>query len=324
MNKTVSGINVDSIGDLSSLLDTPENEAGESGPMELSLEVIHEDPDQPRKDDNPGFSSESLGELAATIKTRGIKTPISVRAHPEVSGEYIINHGARRFRASKLAQKTTIPAFVDNDYTDDDQLIENLQRDELTAREIAEFIQKKIDQGVKKGQIAKIIGKSNAFISQHVVLLDLPDVINDAFVSGRVNDVTVVNELVKLHKSEPECVEDWMSDETQDLTRASLKLLREYIDAKNSDEANADEPNGHDDTLEEDDQGLEDEKEKKPTDPNKLKKAIIQVSYDGRDARLLLDRRPSSHGMAWVKYEDDGDEFECDLSGVSLTAVLEG
>jgi len=100
-------------------------------PLSLPLELIDEDPDQPRTAGNSGFSPESIAELGATIKTRGVKSPISVREHPKAPGRYLINHGARRFRASKWAGKTTIPAFLDADYTNDDQVIENLQRDAL-------------------------------------------------------------------------------------------------------------------------------------------------------------------------------------------------
>lgn len=69
--------------------------AGTLGPQELSMDPIDEDPNQPRKEDN---------------------------------------HGARRFRGSKWAEKATIPGFIDNYCNDDDQVIENLQRNEMTAR----------------------------------------------------------------------------------------------------------------------------------------------------------------------------------------------
>ncbi|MCL6484557.1 MAG: ParB/RepB/Spo0J family partition protein, partial [Janthinobacterium lividum] len=76
----------------------------EGGPLELPLELIDEDPLQPRSAANPGFTAHSLSELAASIHLRGIKTPISVRRHPERPGRYIINHGARRYRAERREQ----------------------------------------------------------------------------------------------------------------------------------------------------------------------------------------------------------------------------
>ncbi len=226
-NKTATSLG--DMGDLSALLD----EAPKTGGfLEISLDLIQEDPDQPRKSDNPGFSQISIAELAATIRERGVKSPISVRVNED--GVYIINHGARRYRASKVAGKTTIPAFIDQDYNEADQVIENLQRNELTAREIADFIGRELAKGVKKGVIAKSIGKSPAFVTQHVTLLELPDVIADAFNSGRASDVTAINELVSLFKKHPDDVELWLADDSQEVSRASVKLLREFIELKDS------------------------------------------------------------------------------------------
>lgn len=223
-----SGLALDAIGDLPALLATPKAEPS-GRPLELALELIEEDPNQPRKQDNPGFSVDSLKELAATIRARGIKTPISVRVNPHQPGRYIINHGARRVRASRMAEKTAIPAYVDNDYSEADQVIENLQRNDLTPREIADFIGRELAKGFKKGEIAKRLGKSAAFVSQHVTLLDLPEPIAQAFNSGRTGDVTVVNELVIAYKGRPIEVADWLADPTQEITRGTVRLLREYL-----------------------------------------------------------------------------------------------
>ncbi len=131
------GLGLEGMGDLSALLAGPTAAANGGGPLDLDMGLIDEDPHQPRTEDNPGFSDESLDELAASIRLRGVKTPISVRDNPDAPGRYLINHGARRFRGSKRADKATIPGFIDNDYNEADQVVENLQRNELTAREIA-------------------------------------------------------------------------------------------------------------------------------------------------------------------------------------------
>ena len=308
------------MGDLSSLLDAAE---GAGGPLQLDMRLIDEDPNQPRTEDNPGFSEESLAELAESIKLRGVKTPISVRDNPDVPGRFTINHGARRFRSSKIAQQPTVPGFVDNDYNEADQVVENLQRNELTSREIADYIGRELAKGIKKGEIAKGISKSAAFVTQHANLLDLPETIAQAFNTGRVNDVTVVNELVTAHKKKPQEVADWLADEDQEITRGSVKLLREFLDEKGQ------KPEGGGKRLpgdggEEGNEGAGGKKKEKAGDPEKFKKAIIQVQHNARPARLLLDRRPPADGFAWLKYEDDGQEFEANLSLVTLTAVLEG
>ncbi|EEP5037191.1 transcriptional repressor gene korB [Vibrio fluvialis] len=330
----MEGLGLEGIGDLSGLLNDPESTKGGAGPLELALDLIDEDPNQPRTEDNPGFSKSSLEELAATIRHRGVKTPISVRENQDKPGRFIINHGARRFRGSRIAEKETIPAFIDNDYNEADQVIENLQRNELTAREIADYIGRELAKGVKKGDIASAIGKSAAFVSQHVTLLDLPEPIAEAFNSGRVNDVTVINELVKAYKKNPDEVVAWLGDDDQELTRGSVKLLREYLDDKRKHNDEDRDPNtvdaftGQTDAEGNNDQEEEGEtppkKEPKEQDPDKLKKAIVMVKHDERMGRLMLNRRPSTDGWAWIKYEDDGHEFEADLGAVELMALMDG
>ena len=161
-----STLGLDGLGDLSALLETP---VASGRPLELKLEEIAEDPNQPRVE----FDEESLAELAESIRQRGVKTPISVRPVKK-GGGYMINHGARRFRASRLAGSETIPVYVDDDYTDEDQIIENIHRDALRPREIADYIGRKLAQGKQQKDIAKGLGKSKGWVSQHAVLLDLP------------------------------------------------------------------------------------------------------------------------------------------------------
>lgn len=102
--------------------------------QELNLADIRPNPFQPRTE----FDEEALSELAASIKAIGIVQPITVRAVEE--GKYEIIAGERRFRASKLAGLSTIPAYIRK--TEDDSLlelalIENIQREDLNAIEVA-------------------------------------------------------------------------------------------------------------------------------------------------------------------------------------------
>ena len=321
-NPMMGGLGLEDMGDLSALLAGPEAQAPSGGPLALEMALIDEDPHQPRTQDNPGFSAQSLDELAASIQLRGVKTPISVRENPDAAGRYIINHGARRFRGTQRAGLDTIPGFIDNDYIEADQVVENLQRNELTAREIADFIGRELAKGMKKGDIAKAISKSPAFISQHVTLLDLPEPLAQVFNSGRVRDVTVVNELMTAYKKTPQDVAAWLGDASQEITRGSVKLLREFLDDKNQPQPAAAGGNGRVPTL------------APAAKPGKaagnvmadaaLKNAVVHVLHNDRAARLMLERRPPAEGVAWLKYNDDGQELAASLKSVTLVALLEG
>ena len=337
---TTGGQGLEKMGDLSAHLANPKNAGNMGGPLDLDIGLIDEDPHQPRTRNNPGFGDESLSELASSIRLRGVKTPISVRTNPDAPGRYLINHGARRFRASKRADKTTIPGFIDNDYNEADQVVENLQRNELTAREIADYIGRELAKGVKWGEIAKSISKSPAFVTQHAALLDLPDPIAKAFNSSRLKDVTLVNELITAFKKKPLEVTNWLEDKHQEITRGSVKMLREFLENKQQrqqEQQEQQEPEDMSDSIvtlsgmteadaAESEQALsaDSRKEEKALHPDTLKKAIVQVRHNERSARLILNRRPAAEGFAWLKYDDDAQEFEANLSSVTLVALLEG
>ena len=291
------------------------------GPLMIDIDMIDEDPHQPRTKDNPGFAPASIAELAASFGPHGPKSPISLRDNLDKPGRYLINHGARRYRAGKFKNLKVMPSFIDNDYNEADQVIENLQRNELTPREIADFIGRQLAKGLKKKQIADTIGKSASFVSQHANLLDLPEPIAAAFNSGRASDVTVVYELVTAFKKNPKEVAFWLANERQEATRSEVKMLREFLDDKRSgDEGNANVDNGID---KEPGQRHGTAKTHQMPDPEKLKKAIIQVTHKGRPAHLILTRRPPAEGHAWLKY-DDGDEMQANLAEVTLVALVEG
>lgn len=225
-----AGLNLSAVGDLSGLLNG-QTSATNGKPLLLAIKDIDEDPDQPRKT----FDPKALKELADNISRRGVKCAISVRSHPEKPGHYIINFGARRYRASILAGRDTIPAYIDEDYASDDQVVENLQRADLSAREIAVYIGREIAKGREKQDIAAGLSKSPAFVSQHAALLDLPAPLAEAFDNGRCTDVTVINELLRLWKKNSDktkIIEKWLKDDSQDITRKTVTILKDFLNSK--------------------------------------------------------------------------------------------
>jgi ParB family chromosome partitioning protein len=140
---------------------------------ELKLSEIRPNPYQPRKD----FNEQSLAELSASIKKSGVFQPIIVRKS-KIQG-YEIIAGERRFRASKLAGKETIPAIIrqlDEPQMMEIAVLENLQREDLTPLEEAqayEMLMKNLK--LTQAQVSERLGKSRPYIANYLRLLGLPD-----------------------------------------------------------------------------------------------------------------------------------------------------
>lgn len=151
---------------------TSKEDAKVSQLVEIEIEKIIRDEDQPRKD----FKPEALQELADSIKIHGVLQPIVV---VKKGDKYQIVAGERRWRASKLAGLATIPSIV---RTLDDQnrlelaIIENAQREDLNAIELATAYAKLKEQfNLRNADIAKRVGKSSSSIINTLRLLQLPD-----------------------------------------------------------------------------------------------------------------------------------------------------
>ncbi len=159
----------------------------------IKMDLIEEDPLNVRL----VFNELQLEQLAESIKENGVLTPISVRDNPKKPGHFIINNGARRFRASKIAEQEFIPAFVDNSHDELNQMIDNIQREDLTILEIAEKIQQLLNKGdVTKSVLAKRAGKPAAWISKHLSALSMPPLLKFLYDSGQCKDLEAINMIV--------------------------------------------------------------------------------------------------------------------------------
>ena len=117
--------------------------SGSSSIGEINIGFIEANPNQPRRE----FDEQALQELAASIKEFGVIQPVTLRK--SATDKYQIIAGERRFRASQLAGKETIPAYIidaDDENTMEMALIENIQREDLNAMEIALAYQQLIEQ----------------------------------------------------------------------------------------------------------------------------------------------------------------------------------
>ena len=174
--------------------------------VELNLDELKPNPYQPRKK----FDEEALNELAASIKEHGVFQPIIVKK--TIKG-YDIVAGERRFRASKKAGLTTIPAIIE-EFSDDEMmqisLLENLQREDLTAIEEAKAYKTIIEaSNITQDELAKRVGKSRSHITNMLGLLKLPANVQDlvlynkismghARVLSKLENIDKINELADL------------------------------------------------------------------------------------------------------------------------------
>ena len=158
---------------LEALLDTSDVRTGGSSSIgEVDVMLIRPNPDQPRRE----FSEEHLRELADSIAQIGIVQPITLRDTGD--GFYTIIAGERRWRACQMAGLTHIPAYirtVDDENMMEMALVENIQRQDLTALEVALAYQHLIEQyGLTQEQLSEKVGKNRATVTTYLRLLKLP------------------------------------------------------------------------------------------------------------------------------------------------------
>lgn len=158
---------------LDALLETDDvTTGGSSSISEVSMDLIQPNPQQPRRD----FDDDSLQELANSIRQVGIIQPITLRDTGD--GVYTIIAGERRWRASQKVGLTHIPAYirtVDDENMMEMALVENIQRQDLTALEVALAYQNLIEQyGLTQEQLSERVGKNRATVTNYLRLLKLP------------------------------------------------------------------------------------------------------------------------------------------------------
>lgn len=158
--------------------------AEENDIKEIPVSEIRTNPYQPRKT----FNEEALNELAESIKNYGVFQPIIVKKG--LRG-YDLIAGERRLRASKIAGLTKIPAIV-KEFTDDEMreisLLENIQRENLTAIELAWAYKGIIDNlDIRQEDLAQKIGKSRSHVTNTLGLLNLPKSVQEMILNGDIS-----------------------------------------------------------------------------------------------------------------------------------------
>ena len=204
---------------------------------EIPIEEIRSNPYQPRT----YFDAEKLQELANSIKIHGVVEPVIVKK--SIHG-YELVAGERRCKASKIAGRETVPAII-KDFSDQEMMdiaiLENIQREDLSAIELAEGFQKYIDEtGLTQEEVAVKFGKSRSYITNLLGLLTLPKMVRDqintkeispshARVLSKLSDVNLINDLANRIVKEDLSVRDLEEISRKETTPKRKPIYRERI-----------------------------------------------------------------------------------------------
>ncbi|MDR2802403.1 MAG: ParB/RepB/Spo0J family partition protein [Prevotellaceae bacterium] len=153
---------------------------------EIAIEAIEPNPHQPRKH----FDDDALQELSDSIKSLGVIQPITV--HKLKNGKFQIISGERRYRAARMAGLETIPVFVRTSNDDEKNvlicaLVENIQREDLNALEIAVTYQRLMEEGnLTQEELSGRIGKKRSTVANYLRLLQQPAEVQAAIREGNI------------------------------------------------------------------------------------------------------------------------------------------
>ena len=187
--------------------------AGRRQILEIPIGEVRPDPQQVRTDFAADVVAaedhEDLEGLAKNIAAIGIHNPIHVR--PDAEGGYVIVSGERRWRAAALAGLETVPCLVDAEGEQDPgrntltQLSENLQRSNLKLLDVAQALQRCLDEtGLTQSQLAKELGKSKSWVSKYLALLKAKGALQEALTEGYLGNPETARMFGRLDQAQQE------------------------------------------------------------------------------------------------------------------------
>jgi len=205
------------------------NQNAPSSINEIDLDLIHINPSQPRRE----FDEQALEELTNSIRSIGIIQPITLRQ--EEDGTYLIIAGERRYRAAQRAGLVSIPAYirkVSDDAVMEMALVENIQREDLNAIEVALAYQQLLNNnGLTQEELSQRVGKSRATVANFMRLLRLPAEIQLALKDHRIS-MGHARALLSLEDAEQQ-VALYHQMVAQDLSvRRVESLVRDFVEGR--------------------------------------------------------------------------------------------
>jgi ParB family transcriptional regulator, chromosome partitioning protein len=202
-------------------------EAVPTGIQEVALSLIDPDPHQPRT----SLDESRLQTLAASVAAQGVIEPLIVSAHPETPGRYLLVAGERRWRAAGLAGLTTV-AVVVRELTPEQrlavQLIENIDREDLSVLEEAAAVVRLIDFGRKPKDVADMLGKTPAWVSLRRKIETHRERLECFVLAERTRDAETLAMLVDLEKIDGKAFIDLQGQEriTRGAVREAIELAK--------------------------------------------------------------------------------------------------
>lgn len=307
------------------------------------LNSFVEDPDQPRTEfDDPAFD-----DFVDDIKVRGILQPIIVRRKPD--GKLLIRFGARRYRAACRLGLPDAPYTITEDerqFDDYAQVSENERRQPLQPFELAHFVARRLAKGDKKNVIAANLKIDPSAITHLLALSDNPPAfIVELYHTRKCRTTQYLYELRKLHEKNSELVER-MCAESDEIDRRLITAIADAINPKvqppspvettvkgvldNIKTNDSDHPksNGSDSGDTKTQQlpfhnPLLEKDPSKPDDETKIKKPLLLATYEGRAVIVLITQRPTSPGLAFIRYEDGSGGEEVAIGELTLTMLTD-
>lgn len=209
----------------------PDDKSGDDASLnELPVGEIAPNPHQPREH----FDDDKLEELTESIRQQGVVEPIVVRPYPDGEKRYMIVAGERRWRASRRAERETIPGIVRELEASQAyvlSLVENLQRENLSPLEEAKAYRRLMDEeGFNQSEVAEAVGKSRSFVANRLRLLNLSEAVRDALETGSIS----AGHARALLGTESDSIANSLLDEilARDLSvRETEKLVSEHQEA---------------------------------------------------------------------------------------------
>jgi ParB family transcriptional regulator, chromosome partitioning protein len=311
---------------------------------------------QPRRE----FDEAALQELGESIKTHGVMQPIVVR---RVESGFEIIAGERRWRATKLAGLNAIPAIIreiDDKNALAIALVENIQREDLLPMEEAMALQRlKEEFKLKNKEVAKAVGKPENDVNKLLSLLKLESPVSALYEKG-CHSVEVLIELNRAYGENPDETAAFIGDK-EDITLREVRAFRtelkdgkqeknsltSFSGSKENDSYSENQKGegavsggsggGVKELAGEEEQSPQPEKEletdngeltsfprgKAIADPDRLKKPLLLVDYEGRAAAVLLNRKPKSPGVVFIRYEDGGGDEMVSVDKLKIIQLSE-